>query len=73
MFNRSGRRFTDKYRKDASMFGGDEYAAKWLTRICDPEQLPYTGRLLDTPIIRPKLSMISWSKQNAGKNAEEIF
>lgn len=74
LFNRDSARFTERYEKDLDMFHGDDYTAKWLTRICYPEMLPRKVVLLDTPEIRTTLGMVDWSKLNFDKiNPEEVF
>ena len=69
MFNRQAKKYTDLYPKDPSRFNNDDYAAKWLTGIYNPE---YKVKciLKNTPEIRVNIGIVNWPKQS--RNITEL-
>jgi hypothetical protein len=80
MFNRNQKRFTESSgrrvspndrRDDLSRFGNDEYAAKYLSGVYNPEYRVHITRMKDVPEYGGEGS-VSWSARTFG-DASEVF
>ena len=73
MFNRQAIKFSELYPKDPSRFNDDEYAAKWLTGIYNPE-FKIKCVLKDTPDIRTTIGIVNWPEQRRNiTDLSEVF
>jgi hypothetical protein len=74
MFNRNGLKFTAQtnWVDDLSRFNDDEYAAKYLASVYNPEHRVHVARLRDTP--EPSMTGIcfTWGERKF-RSAEEVF
>jgi len=61
MFNRQAKKFSELYPKDLARFNNDEYAAKWLTGIYNPD-FKIKCILKDAPDVRTTIGIVNWSE-----------
>ena len=73
MFNRQAKKFSELYPKDLALFNNDEYAAKWLTGIYNPE-FKVKCVLKDAPDIRTSIGIVTWPEQRRNiTDLSEVF
>lgn len=69
MFNRQAKKFSELYPKDVARFNNDEYAAKWLTGVYNPDfRIKYV--LKDAPDVRTSIGIVNWPAQR--RNITEL-
>jgi hypothetical protein len=74
MFDRNRVKFTSQtdWEADLLRFNGDEYAAKYLANVYNPEHRTHVARLKDSPAPSMTGICFAWGKREF-HSAEEVF